>query len=55
MGQFTEAVRSARGRADAVVKTADYTYVFNSNWTAVPRRLYNRLMKKGIRSLTGLM
>ena len=29
MGQFTEAeVRSARGRADAVVKTADYIYVF---------------------------
>lgn len=56
MGQFTEAeVRSARGRADAVVKTADYTYVLNSNWTAVPRRLYNRLRKKGIRSLTGLM
>lgn len=56
MGQFTEAeVRSARGRADAVVKTADYTYVLNSNWTAVPRRLYSRLRKKGIRSLTGLM
>lgn len=29
MGQFTEAeVRSARGRADAVVKTRDYIYVF---------------------------
>ena len=29
MGQFTEAeVRSALGRADAVVKTADYIYVF---------------------------
>ena len=29
MGQFTEAeVRSARGRADAVVKTPKYIYVF---------------------------
>lgn len=29
MGQFTETeVRSARGRADAVVKTPDYIYVF---------------------------
>jgi hypothetical protein len=29
MGEFTQAeVRSARGRADAVVKTADYIYVF---------------------------
>lgn len=29
MGQFTEAeVRSAKGRADAVVKTTDYIYVF---------------------------
>lgn len=29
MGQFTDAeVRSARGRADAVVETADYVYVF---------------------------
>lgn len=29
MGQFSEAeVRSAKGRADAVVKTADYIYVF---------------------------
>lgn len=29
MGQFVETeVRSARGRADAIVKTADYIYVF---------------------------
>ena len=29
MGQFTQAeVRTAIGRADAVVKTADYIYVF---------------------------
>ncbi len=29
MGQFSEAeVRSAKGRADAVVKTDDYIYVF---------------------------
>lgn len=29
MGQFTDAeVRSARGRADAVVKTKDYIYLF---------------------------
>ena len=29
MGQFAETeVRSAKGRADAVVKTADYIYVF---------------------------
>ena len=29
MGQFTEAeVRSSRGRADAVVKTPKYIYVF---------------------------
>ena len=29
MGQFTESeVRSACGRADAVVKTSDYIYVF---------------------------
>lgn len=29
MGQFTEAeVRSCKGRADAVVKTPDYIYVF---------------------------
>lgn len=29
MGQFSEAeIRSAKGRADAVVKTADYIYVF---------------------------
>lgn len=29
MGQFTESeVRSIRGRADAVVKTSDYIYVF---------------------------
>ena len=29
MGQFVDAeVQSARGRADAVVKTADYIYVF---------------------------
>ena len=31
MGQFTQAeVRSAKGRADAVVKTADYIYVFDT-------------------------
>lgn len=29
MGQFTEAeVHSSRGRADAVVKTTDYIYIF---------------------------
>lgn len=29
MGQFTETeIRSARGRADAIVKTKDYIYVF---------------------------
>ena len=29
MGQFSEAeVRSAKGRADAVVKTDDYIYIF---------------------------
>lgn len=48
MGQFTEAeVRSARGRADAVVKTADYTYVFEFKLDGSAEAALQQIEEKG--------
>lgn len=48
MGQFTEAeVRSARGRADAVVKTADYTYVFEFKLNGSAEAALQQIEEKG--------
>lgn len=48
MGQFTEAeVRSARGRADAVVKTADYTYVFEFKLDGSAEAALQQIDEKG--------
>ncbi|WMI96043.1 ATP-binding protein [Bacteroides fragilis] len=48
MGQFTEAeVRSARGRADAVVKTADYTYVFEFKLDGSAEMALQQIEEKG--------
>ena len=48
MGQFTEAeVRSARGRADAVVKTADYTDVFEFKLNGSAEAALQQIEEKG--------
>lgn len=48
MGQFTEAeVKSARGRADAVVKTADYIYVFEFKLNGSAEAALQQIDEKG--------
>ena len=48
MGQFTEAeVRSARGRADAVVKTRDYIYVFEFKLDGTVEEALRQIDDKG--------
>lgn len=48
MGQFTEAeVRSARGRADAVVKTSRYIYVFEFKLNGTAEQALQQIDDKG--------
>ena len=48
MGQFTEAeVRSARGRADAVVKTPKYIYVFEFKLNGTAEEAIWQIDEKG--------
>ncbi|NDV60605.1 ATP-binding protein [Bacteroides sp. 519] len=48
MGQFTETeVRSARGRADAVVKTKDYIYVFEFKLDGTAQMALQQIEDKG--------
>ena len=48
MGQFTEAeVRSARGRADAVVKTPKYIYVFEFKLNGTAEEALRQIDDKG--------
>ncbi|WP_195630156.1 ATP-binding protein [Bacteroides finegoldii] len=48
MGQFTEAeVRSARGRADAVVKTPEYVYVFEFKLNGTAEEAMKQIDEKG--------
>ena len=48
MGQFTEAeVRSARGRADAVVKTPQYVYVFEFKLNGTAEEALQKIDDKG--------
>ena len=48
MGQFTQAeVRTARGRADAVVKTADYIYVFEFKLHGTAEEALRQIDEKG--------
>ncbi len=48
MGQFTEAeVRSARGRADAVVKTPKYVYVFEFKLNGTAEEAIKQINEKG--------
>lgn len=48
MGQFTQVeVRSAKGRADAVVKTADYIYVFEFKLNGTAERALQQIDDKG--------
>ena len=48
MGQFTEAeVRSARGRADAVVKTPQYVYVFEFKLNGTAEEAIKQINEKG--------
>lgn len=48
MGQFTQAeVRSATGRADAVVKTADYIYVFEFKLHGTAEEALQQIDEKG--------
>ena len=48
MGQFTEAeVRSARGRADAVVKTPKYIYVFEFKLNGTVEEALKQIDEKG--------
>ena len=48
MGQFTEAeVRSARGRADAVVKTPKYIYVFEFKLKGTAEEALKQIDDKG--------
>lgn len=48
MGQFTEAeVRSARGRADAVVKTPKYIYVFEFKLKGTAEQAMKQIDEKG--------
>lgn len=48
MGQFTQAeVRTATGRADAVVKTADYIYVFEFKLNGTAQEALKQIDEKG--------
>ena len=48
MGQFVETeVRSARGRADAVVKTGDYIYVFEFKLNGSAEEALKQIDEKG--------
>ena len=48
MGQFTEAeVRSACGRADAVVKTPKYIYVFEFKLNGTAEQALQQIDDKG--------
>ena len=48
MGQFTEAeVRSSRGRADAVVKTPKYIYVFEFKLNGTAEEALKQIEDKG--------
>jgi hypothetical protein len=48
MGQFVEVeVRSARGRADAVVKTRDYIYVFEFKLQGAAEEALEQIAEKG--------
>ena len=48
MGQFTQAeVRSAKGRADAVVKTPDYIYVFEFKLSGSAEEAIKQIDEKG--------
>ena len=48
MGQFTEAeVRSARGRADAVVKTPDQIYVFEFKLNGTAEQALQQIDDRG--------
>jgi Protein of unknown function (DUF1703). len=48
MGQFTEAeVRSSRGRADAVVKTPKYIYVFEFKLNGTAEEALKQIDEKG--------
>lgn len=48
MGQFIEAeVRSARGRADAVVKTEHYIYIFEFKLDGSAQAALNQIDEKG--------
>ena len=48
MGQFTQAeVRSARGRADAVVQTPDYVYVFEFKLDGSAEQALQQIEEKG--------
>jgi hypothetical protein len=48
MGQFTQAeVRTAKGRADAVVKTADYIYVFEFKLNGTAKEALKQIDEKG--------
>lgn len=48
MGQFTQAeVRSARGRADAVVQTPDYVYVFEFKLNGTAEAALHQIDEKG--------
>lgn len=48
MGQFTGAeVRTARGRADAVVKTPDYIYVFEFKLDGSAEQALRQIDEKG--------
>lgn len=48
LGQYTEAeVRSTRGRADAVVKTADYIYVFEFKLDGTAEEAITQIDNKG--------
>lgn len=48
MGQFTQAeVRTATGRADAVVKTADYLYVFEFKLRGTAEEALQQIDDKG--------
>lgn len=48
MGQFVETeVRSAKGRADAVVKTKDYIYIFEFKLNGSAQEALNQINEKG--------
>lgn len=48
MGQFCDAeVHSARGRADAVVKTSDYIYVFEFKLNGTTEEALQQIDDKG--------